>query len=121
MINKSKKRIISQRRKERVRYKLKKNTSRPRLVFNVSNKYLMAQVVDDVKGETMAFAISSEKEFPAEGSRKNIKAAKEVGKLIANRAKDKGVTKVILDRGSLLYHGKIAAFAESAREAGLEF
>ncbi|MEM7180105.1 MAG: 50S ribosomal protein L18 [Spirochaetota bacterium] len=122
MINKQKKQIISNRRKERVRYKLKKQTGRPRLVFNRSNRYLTAQVIDDSKGETIAFAVSSEKDFPkVEGSLKNLNAAKEIGKMIAARSIDKGIKKVMLDRGSALYHGKVAAFAESAREAGLEF
>lgn len=121
MINKNKKQIINQRRKERVRYKLKKNDSRPRLIFNVSNKYLLAQVVDDKKGVTLAYATSFEKDFSSEGSKKNKNAAKELGKRIADRAKANGVKQVMLDRGSLIYHGKIAAFAEAAREAGLEF
>lgn len=122
MINKDKKIIIAERRAKRQRFKLKQNSSRPRLVFNKSNKYLMAQIIDDVQGRTLAFAISSEKSFPIQNaSKKNIIAAKELGKVIASRAKEKGIKQVMLDRSGMIYHGKIAAFAESAREGGLEF
>lgn len=122
MINKDNKIIIAERRAKRQRFKLKQNSSRPRLVFNKSNKYLMAQIIDDVQGRTLAFAISSEKSFPIQNaSKKNITAAKELGKVIASRAKEKGIKQVMLDRSGMIYHGKIAAFAESAREGGLEF
>lgn len=95
---------------------------RPRLVFNKTNKYLIAQVVDDKQGVTLAYATSYEKSFPETGgSRKNKKAAEEMGKIIAQRAIEKGVKQVMLDRSGMLYHGKIAAFADAAREVGLEF
>lgn len=122
MINRTKKLLVNNRRKKRIRYKLRLNGNRPRLVFNKSNRYIMAQIIDDKLGNTLAFAVSSEESFPVkEGSKKNKKAAAEVGKLIAKRALDKGIKQVMLDRSGLAYHGKIAAFAEAAREAGLEF
>lgn len=122
MINKLKKNKVAIRRKERQRYKLLLTGTRPRLVFHKSNKYLSVQIIDDAKGLTLAAASSSEKNFPkVEGSLKNKKAAVELGKLIAERAKSKGVKQVMLDRSGMVYHGKIESFANSARENGLEF
>ena len=87
-----------------------------------SSKHIYAQVIDDVKGATLAAASSIEKDM--RGSLKtgaNIEAAKAVGKLVAERAKQKGVTDVVFDRGSYLYHGRIKALADAAREGGLKF
>ena len=107
MINKQKHRPGQERRIERARFKLKQNGDRPRLVFNKTNRYLIAQVIDDTAGKTIAYAVSSEKSFPVQGySKKNKQAATELGKL---------------DRSGIIYHGKLAAFAESARKEGLEF
>ena len=109
-------------RTKRVRYKLKKNIERPRLVFNKSNRYLIAQVIDDKAGTTLAFAATYEKDFPVKGfSIKNKAAAVELGKRISARATKNGVKKVMLDRTGMIFHGKLAAFADSAREGGLEF
>ena len=109
-------------RTRRGRYKLKHNGDRPRLVFNKSNRYLMAQIIDDKSGSTLAYAVSSEKDFPVKGfSVKNKTAAVELGKRIAKRAIDKGLKQVMLDRSGIIYHGKLAAFADSAREGGLDF
>jgi large subunit ribosomal protein L18 len=122
MINKQKHRPGQERRIERARFKLKANGDRPRLVFNKTNRFLIAQVIDDTAGSTIAYAVSSEKSFPGQGfSKKNKQAATELGKLIAERAKSKGIIKVMLDRSGIIYHGKLAAFAESARKEGLEF
>lgn len=122
MINKSKTKEQKQRRTDRIRYKLRANLDRPRLVFNKTNRYLIAQIIDDKKGTTIAYAVSSEKDFPVKTfSRKNKECATELGKRIAQRAKSSGVTQVKLDRSGHNYHGSIAAFAESAREGGLEF
>ncbi|MCC6274224.1 MAG: 50S ribosomal protein L18 [Leptospiraceae bacterium] len=122
MINKEKKNLRSIKRTKRIRFKLKASADRPRLVFNKTNRYLIAQVIDDKGGATLAYAISSEKDFPLKGeTRKNKKSAIELGKVIAKRALSKGVKQVVLDRSGMIYHGKIAAFADSAREGGLEF
>ncbi|MBE7411942.1 MAG: 50S ribosomal protein L18 [Leptospiraceae bacterium] len=122
MINKEKKTLRSIKRTKRIRYKIKANSDRPRLVFNKSNKFLIAQIIDDKIGKTLAFAISSEKDFPLKGDvRKNKKSASELGKIIAKRAISNGVKQVVLDRSGMIYHGKVAAFADSAREEGLEF
>lgn len=122
MINKEKKLQKANRRKERIKYKLRLYGDRPRLIFNKTNRYLIAQVVDDNQGKTLAYATSSEKDFAISGfSRKNKAAASELGKLIAERAKNSGVEKVMLDRSGMIYHGKIESFAQAAREKGLVF
>lgn len=110
-------------RKTRVRNKLKAILcDRPRLSVHRSLKYIYAQVLDDSQGKTLAFASSLSKEFKGKlKSGKNIAAAKAVGELLAKKAKDAGVTKVMFDRGSHVYHGNIKALAEAARSGGLEF
>ncbi|EKT88821.1 50S ribosomal protein L18 [Leptospira santarosai] len=120
MIDKLKKSVSKIKRAERSRFKLKKSGSRLRLVFNKSNKYLSCQIIDDLQGVTLAYATTSEKTFAGE-SKKNKDAAKILGKLIAERGSQKGVKQVMLDRSGMIFHGRIAAFAEGAREAGLEF
>ena len=113
----------SERRKATVRRAIKLAASgRNRLSVFRSSKHIYAQVIDDEKGVTVAAASSIEKDM--RGSLKtgaNINAAKEVGKLIARRAAEKGVKDVVFDRGGYLYHGRIRAVAEAARKAGLEF
>ncbi|EQA44354.1 ribosomal protein L18 [Leptospira broomii serovar Hurstbridge str. 5399] len=122
MINKLKKVAAKQRRAERSRFKLRQFGDRPRLVFNKSNRYLSCQIVDDIKGTTLVSATTLDKEFASSGkSRKDVEAAKTLGKIIGERAAAKGVKLVMLDRSGMIYHGRIAAFADAAREAGLEF
>jgi len=114
---------LNERRKLRNRTKIVAAAhGRPRLSVHRSSRYIYAQVIDDVKGVTVAAASSLEAGL--RGSLKtgaDSKAASEVGKLIAERAKAAGVTDVTFDRGSYLYHGRIKAIAEAAREAGLKF
>ncbi len=105
---------------ERIRSKVKGTPERPRLAVFRSLNHIYAQVIDDVKGHTVAAASSNEKKG-ASGKGGNIAGAKEIGKLIAERAKEKGVTRVVFDRGGYLYHGRVKALAEAAREGGLEF
>jgi large subunit ribosomal protein L18 len=111
------------RRTGRVRRALKRSASgRPRLSVFRSSKHIYAQVIDDAKGETVAAASSMEKEARAGGKTgANIEAAKAVGRRLAARAKEKGVKQVVFDRGSYLYHGRVKALADAAREGGLEF
>ena len=113
----------SERRKATVRRAVKQAASgRARLSVFRSSKHIYAQVIDDEKGVTVAAASSIEKDM--RGSLKtgaNISAAKEVGKLIAKRASEKGVKTVVFDRGGYLYHGRIKALADAAREGGLKF
>ena len=111
------------RRKQRVRLALRRSGSgRPRLSVFRSSKHIYAQLIDDAKGETLAAASSLEK-TAREGVKTgaNIAAAKSVGKLIAERAKEKGIKDVVFDRGGYLYHGRIKALADAAREGGLNF
>jgi large subunit ribosomal protein L18 len=104
----------------RIRHRVHGTEERPRLAVFRSLKHIYAQVIDDRKGHTVAAASSGEKNSSV-GSGGNLAGAKQIGKLIAERAKAKGVTKVVFDRGGFLYHGRIKALADAAREAGLEF
>ncbi|NLA28079.1 MAG: 50S ribosomal protein L18 [Propionibacterium sp.] len=108
-----------ERRASRGRKKIFGYTERPRLVVTKSARHTLVQVVDDVAGNTVACASTMEPELRALTGDKSAKAAK-VGELIAQRAKDAGVTKVVFDRAGHKYHGRIAALADAAREAGLE-
>ena len=108
------------RRKARVRFSVKqKANGRPRLSVYRSEKNIYAQVIDDTTGKTLVSASSKEKGFTAKGS--TIAGAEAVGKLIAERAMAAGVTKVVFDRSGYLYHGRVKAIAEAARETGLSF
>jgi len=108
------------RRHHRVRKKVRGIESRPRLAVFRSNKHISAQVIDDVNGRTLASASSVEADLRS-GATGNKDSASTVGRLVAERAKAAGVTKVVFDRGGFLYHGRIAAVADAARENGLEF
>ena len=105
--------------KERIRRKVNGIADRPRLAIFRSLKYIYAQVIDDASGKTIASASSREKDSGAKGA--NAAAAKAVGALIAKKAKDKGITQVVFDRGGYVYHGNIKALADAARENGLKF
>jgi len=110
------------RRIRRVKFGLQLESGRSRLVFKKSNRYLLAQIIDDTTGNVLCQASTFEKSFEAaKGSKKNRESAKQLGKIIAERAKAKGVSAVLFDRRGRLYHGKVADFADQAREAGLEF
>ena len=106
-------------RHKRVRAKISGTPETPRLDVFRSNTHIYAQLIDDVNGVTIAAAASNEKDF--EGSGSNIEAAGKVGKLIAERAKAKGVEDVVFDRGGYIFHGRVKALAEGAREGGLNF
>ena len=105
--------------RERIRRKVTGTAERPRLAVFRSLKGFYAQLIDDATGQTIAAASSHEKDSAARGS--NAAAAKAVGALIAKKAKEKGVSRVVFDRGGYLYHGNIKALADAARENGLEF
>ncbi|MGE5646965.1 MAG: 50S ribosomal protein L18 [Acidobacteriota bacterium] len=102
----------------RIRRKVRGSAAKPRLAVFRSLKHIYAQVIDDTRGMTIVAASSAEKNGPNGG---NVAGAKAIGKLIAERAKEKGIQKVVFDRGGFLYHGRIKALADAAREAGLEF
>lgn len=109
------------RRHRRVRKKIHGTAARPRLAVHRSNKHLVVQVIDDDAGVTVAAASTAEADVRAAGSGATVEAATRVGNLAAERAKAAGVSKVVFDRGGFLYHGRIAAAAAAARNAGLEF
>ena len=119
----SKLKITNARRKQRVRLSLRRTAGgRPRLSVFRSSKHIYAQVIDDLKGETLASASSLEKSMREAGNTgANVDAAKAVGKLIAERGKEKGISAVVFDRGGYMYHGRVQALADSARESGLQF
>jgi large subunit ribosomal protein L18 len=113
-------RIAKARRHFRLRKKVNGTAERPRLVVHRSSKHITVQIVDDLKGHTLVSATSLEADVRAVDGDKKARAAK-VGQLAAARAKDAGITTVVFDRGGNAYHGRIAALADAAREAGLEF
>ena len=109
----------------RIRKKIAGTAERPRLNVYRSVNHIYAQVIDDAKGATIVSATSVEKGKGIKGEKRptggNVASAKEIGKLIAERAKEKGIKKVVFDRGGYLYHGRVKALADAARAAGLEF
>ena len=119
MINRPDTRSQRLKRHKRVRAKISGTPERPRLNVFRSETNIYAQVIDDVAGKTLVSASSLEKGFEGPGS--NCEAAKKVGQMVAERAKAAGITTVVFDRGGYVYHGRVAALAEGAREGGLEF
>jgi large subunit ribosomal protein L18 len=103
----------------RIRSRVAGTPERPRLAVFRSVNHIYAQVIDDQQGHTLVAAASIEKDLSGKGG--NVEGAKMIGKAVAQRAKDKGITKVVFDRGGYLYHGRVKALADAAREAGLEF
>jgi large subunit ribosomal protein L18 len=118
MITQTKRNEIRKRIHNRIRQKLSGTSERPRLNVYRSLNHIYAQVIYDQNGVTIASASSIAQKLKSGG---NLAAAKEIGKAIAEKAQEKGVKKVVFDRGGFLYHGRVKALADSAREAGLEF
>ena len=118
--NTSAKQQIRFKRKKRIRSKVDGTVERPRLAVYRSNKHLYVQLIDDVKGMTLVAATSSEGELKAKIA-DTVEGAKTLGALVAKRALAKNITDVVFDRGGYLYHGKIKALADGAREGGLQF
>ena len=104
---------------KRIRSRVSGTTERPRLAIFRSINHIYAQVIDDGPGHTIVAAASTEKDLKGKGG--NVDGAKLIGKTVAERAKEKGITRVVFDRGGYLYHGRVKALADAAREAGLEF
>ena len=119
MVSKVNKNAMRLKRHVRVRGKVSGTPECPRLNVFRSNANIYAQIIDDVNGVTLVSANTLEKEF--EGATGNCEAAKKVGAVLAERAKAKGINQVVFDRGGYIFHGRVAALAEGAREAGLEF
>lgn len=119
MIQKIPKNQLRLRIHRRIRRKVRGTPERPRLAVFRSLRHIYAQVIDDVRGHTLASASSGEQGRSVAGG--NVQGAREVGRLIAERALARGISKVVFDRGGYRYHGRVKALAEAAREAGLEF
>ncbi|CQR48507.1 50S ribosomal protein L18 [Paraliobacillus sp. PM-2] len=120
MITKPDKNAVRKKRHRRVRRTLFGTAERPRLNVYRSNKNIYAQLIDDVAGVTLVSASTVDKELSLDATG-NVEAAKKVGEVIASRAQEKGHKNVVFDRGGYLYHGRVKALADAAREAGLEF
>ena len=114
-----KKQVARDRRHRRVRKKVQGTPDRPRLAVFRSSRHIVAQVIDDIAGVTLAAASTHEQSFEGYGG--NAEAAAKIGALAADRAKAAGITKVVFDRGGNRYHGRVKALADAARDAGLEF
>ncbi|MFO0586552.1 MAG: 50S ribosomal protein L18 [Polyangiaceae bacterium] len=111
-----------ERRKLRIRKNVNGTPERPRLSVFRSARHIYAQVIDDTTGKTLAAASTLSKDLDGKLTEDNkVEAAKKVGKLIAQVCKDKGITKIVFDRNGYLYHGRVSALAQAARDAGLEF
>ena len=123
MIHQIEKKEIRKTIHERIRRKLRGSAARPRLAVFRSVAHIYAQVINDAGGTTLVSASSVDEGGRGAASKSggNVAAAKEIGKLVAERAKEKGITKVVFDRGGYQYHGRVKALADAARAAGLEF
>lgn len=116
----SEKQRVRFKHKRRIRARMEGSSEKPRLCVFRSNSHLYVQLVDDLKGHTVAAAATSEKEAGKSG-RANLSGAKYVGEMVAKRALARGVSKAVFDRSGYIYHGRIKALADAAREAGLKF
>ena len=119
MITKINRKAERQRRHKRVRTKISGTTECPRLAVCRTNKNIIAQIIDDTKGETLVYVSTLDKEIKTKKA--NKEAAKEIGTLVAKKAQDKKIENVVFDRGGFIYHGVVKEIAEAAREAGLKF
>jgi len=121
MLTKASKNVTRRFAHDRIRKKVAGTTDRPRLNVYRSLNHIYVQVIDDAQGKTLVAANSAERKKDEKKVGGNVASAKQVGKAIAERAKAKGITKVVFDRGGYIYHGRVKALADAAREAGLQF
>ena len=122
MVSKKSREVVRQTKHRRLRNTLSGTAERPRLAVFRSNNHMYAQIIDDTVGNTLVAASTAEKAVKAELEKtNNVEAAAYVGTVIAKRALEKGIKEVVFDRGGFIYHGKVQALADAAREAGLEF
>ncbi len=122
MVSKKSKTEIREKKHRRLRNRFSGTTERPRLAVFRSNNHMYAQIIDDTVGNTLVSASTVQKDVKAELEKtNNVDAAAYLGTVIAKKALDKGITTVVFDRGGFIYHGKVKALAEAAREAGLKF
>ena len=122
MVSKKSRELVRQTKHRRLRNTLSGTADRPRLAVFRSNNHMYAQIIDDTVGNTLVSASTLDKEVKADLEKtNNVEAAAKLGTVIAKKALDKGISTVVFDRGGFIYQGKIAALADAAREAGLEF
>ena len=122
MVSKESRQKVREKKHLKIRNRFSGTAERPRLAVFRSNNHMYAQVIDDEAGNTLVAASTVEKDVKAQLEKTNdVEAAKVLGEIIAKRALDKGIENVVFDRGGYIYHGKVAALAEAAREAGLQF
>ena len=122
MVSKKSRAVVRQTKHRRLRNNLVGTADRPRLAVFRSNNHMYAQIIDDTVGNTLVSASTLEKEVQAELDKtNNMDSAEKLGTIIAKKALDKGITKVVFDRGGFIYQGKVKALADAAREAGLDF
>ena len=122
MVSKESRTKVSENKHRKIRNRFSGTTERPRLAVFRSNNHMYAQIIDDTVGNTLVSASTLQKDVKAELEKtNNVDAAAYLGKVIAEKALEKGIKEVVFDRGGFIYQGKIAALAEAAREAGLEF
>ena len=122
MVSKKSREVVRQTKHRRLRNTLSGTADRPRLAVFRSNNHMYAQIIDDTVGKTLVSASTLDKEVKADLEKtNNVEAAAKLGTVIAKKALDKGISTVVFDRGGFIYQGKIAALADAAREAGLEF
>ena len=122
MVSKKSREVVRKTKHRRLRNNISGTAERPRLAVFRSNNHMYAQVIDDVAGNTIVAASTLDKDVKAELTKtNNVEAAALLGKVIAKKALDKGISTVVFDRGGFIYQGKVQALAEAAREAGLEF
>ena len=122
MVSKKSRKEVRVKKHMRIRNRFSGTAERPRLAVFRSNNHMYAQIIDDTVGNTLVSASTLEKDIKAELTKtNNVDAAKYLGTVIGKRAVEKGITQVVFDRGGYIYHGKVAALADGAREAGLEF
>ena len=122
MVSKESRQKVREKKHLKIRNRFSGTAERPRLAVFRSNNHMSVQVIDDAAGNTLVAASTMEKDIKAKLEKtNNVEAAKVLGEVIAKRALDKGIETVVFDRGGYIYHGKVAALAEAAREAGLQF
>ena len=122
MVSKKTRSVVRENKHRKIRNHISGTAERPRLAVFRSNNHMYAQVIDDTVGKTLVSASTLDKDVKAECEKtNNLDAATVVGKVVAKRALEKGITTVVYDRGGYIYEGKVKALAEAAREAGLEF
>ena len=122
MVSKKSRQVVRENKHRRMRNRFSGTPERPRLAVFRSNNHMYAQIIDDTVGKTLAAASTLEKDVKAELEKtNNVDAAAYLGTVIAKRALEKGITEVVFDRGGYIYHGRVQALADAAREAGLDF